>query len=102
LGPAGRRELTPVQTGQSQAGKVWAMELALQITLVVTSILVVLLVLLHRAKGGGLSTLFGGGVQSSLSGSTVVEKNLDRLTLFVVGIWLVAIVGVALRIKYNA
>ena len=77
------------------------MQLGLQITLVVTSILVVLLVLLHRAKGGGLSTLFGGGVQSSLSGSTVVEKNLDRLTLFVVGIWLVAIVGMALRIKYN-
>jgi preprotein translocase subunit SecG len=102
LGPAGRHELAPVQTGQPQAGKVWAMELALQITLLVTSILVVLLVLLHRAKGGGLSTLFGGGVQSSLSGSTVVEKNLDRLTLFVVGIWLVAIVGMALRIKYNA
>jgi preprotein translocase subunit SecG len=84
------------------AGKLSAMELALQITLVVTSILVVLLVLLHRAKGGGLSTLFGGGVQSSLSGSTVVEKNLDRLTMFVVGIWLVAIIGMALRIKYNA
>ncbi|GAS94210.1 preprotein translocase subunit secG [Mycolicibacterium canariasense] len=77
------------------------MELALQITLVVTSVLVVLLVLLHRAKGGGLSTLFGGGVQSSLSGSTVVEKNLDRLTYFVVGIWVVSIVGMALRIKYN-
>ena len=57
--------------------------------LIVTSLLVVLLVLLHRAKGGGLSTLFGGGVQSSLSGSTVVEKNLDRLTFFVVGIWVV-------------
>lgn len=40
-------------------------------------------------------------MQSSLSGSTVVEKNLDRLTLFVVGIWLVSIVGVALQIKYN-
>ena len=65
------------------------MELALQIMLMVTSVLVMLLVLLHRAKGGGLSTLFGGGVQSSLSGSTVVEKNLDRLTLFVTGIWLV-------------
>jgi preprotein translocase subunit SecG len=78
------------------------MDLALHITLIVTSLLVIVLVLLHRAKGGGLSTLFGGGVQSSLSGSTVVEKNLDRLTLFVVGIWLVAIVGVALRIKYNA
>ncbi|MGO9926392.1 MAG: preprotein translocase subunit SecG [Mycobacterium sp.] len=77
------------------------MQLALQITLVVTSILVVLLVLLHRAKGGGLSTLFGGGVQSSLSGSTVVEKNLDRLTLFIAGNWLVCIVGIALSIKYR-
>lgn len=77
------------------------MQLALQIVLVVTSVLVVLLVLLHRAKGGGLSSLFGGGVQSSLSGSTVVEKNLDRLTLFITGIWLVSIFGVGLQIKYG-
>jgi preprotein translocase subunit SecG len=77
------------------------MQLALQITLVVTSVLIVLLVLLHRAKGGGLSSLFGGGVQSSLSGSTVVEKNLDRLTMFVTGIWIVSIVGMALSIKYG-
>ena len=78
------------------------MMLTLQILLIITSLLVVLLVLLHRAKGGGLSTLFGGGVQSSLSGSTVVEKNLDRLTLFITGIWLVSIIGVALLIKYNS
>ena len=58
--------------------------------------------LLHRAKGGGLSSLFGGGVQSSLSGSTVVEKNLDRLTLFITGIWLVAIIAMGLQIKYGA
>jgi preprotein translocase subunit SecG len=77
------------------------MVVALEIVLVITSLLIVLLVLLHRAKGGGLSTLFGGGVQSSLSGSTVVEKNLDRLTLFVTGIWLVTIVGMALQIKYS-
>ncbi|MEI7544592.1 MAG: preprotein translocase subunit SecG [Mycobacteriaceae bacterium] len=77
------------------------MVFALQILLAITSLLIMLLVLLHRAKGGGLSTLFGGGVQSSLSGSTVVEKNLDRLTLFVTGIWLVAIIGVALQIKYS-
>ena len=76
------------------------MILGLQILLVITSLLVILLVLLHRAKGGGLSTLFGGGVQSSLSGSTVVEKNLDRLTLFITGIWLVAIIGIGLAIKY--
>ncbi len=77
------------------------MELGLQITLIVTSLLVIVLVLLHRAKGGGLSTLFGGGVQSSLSGSTVVEKNLDRLTYFITAIWLVSIIGVALQIKYS-
>ena len=77
------------------------MILALQILLIVTSLLLVLLVLLHRAKGGGLSSLFGGGVQSNLSGSTVVEKNLDRLTLFVTGIWVVAIIGTALQIKYS-
>lgn len=77
------------------------MVLGLQILLVITSILLILLVLLHRAKGGGLSTLFGGGVQSSLSGSTVVEKNLDRLTLFIIGIWLVSIVGMALLIKFS-
>jgi preprotein translocase subunit SecG len=77
------------------------MVLTLQILLVITSLLVMLLVLLHRAKGGGLSTLFGGGVQSSLSGSTVVEKNLDRLTLFVIGIWLVSIIAMALLIKYS-
>ena len=73
-----------------------AMEFGLQIALVITSA-GGLAVLLHRAKGGGLSTLFGGGVQSSLSGSTVVEKNLDRLTLFVTGIWIVGIIAVALR-----
>jgi preprotein translocase subunit SecG len=77
-----------------------AMKTALDILLVVTSILVILLVLLHRAKGGGLSTLFGGGVQSSLAGSTVVEKNLDRVTLFVTAIWVISIVGVGLMVKY--
>ena len=77
------------------------MKLALQILLVITSVLVVLLVLLHRAKGGGLSTLFGGGVQSSLAGSTVVEKNLDRVTLFVTAIWVVSIIGVGLMVKYS-
>jgi preprotein translocase subunit SecG len=75
------------------------MELALQIVLIITSVLLVLLILLHRGRGGGLSSLFGGGVQSSLSGSSVVEKNLDRLTLFVGAIWVVAIIGTGLLVK---
>jgi len=75
------------------------MQLALQIVLIVTSMLLTLLILLHRGRGGGLSTLFGGGMQSSLSGSSVVERNLDRLTLFVGAIWVIAIIGSGLLVK---
>lgn len=77
------------------------MKLALDVGLVVTSVLMVVLVLLHRGKGGGLSSLFGGGVQSSLSGSSVVERNLDRLTIFVGVIWFIFIVGIGLDIKLS-
>ena len=77
------------------------MILTLQILLVVTSLLMGLSVLLHKGKGGGLSSLFGGGMQSSLSGSTVVEKNLDRLTIITAGIWVLAIVGLNLVLNYD-
>ncbi|SED04904.1 protein translocase, SecG subunit [Rhodococcus pyridinivorans] len=77
------------------------MELFLDILLIVTSLLLILLVLLHRGKGGGLSSLFGGGVQSNLSGSTVAEKNLDRLTVFTGIIWVISILGIGLQIKFS-
>lgn len=75
------------------------MVLALQIVLIVTSVLLILLVLLHRGRGGGLSSLFGGGMQSSLAGSSVAEKNLDRATLFIGAIWLICVIGLGLLIK---
>ena len=75
------------------------MLLFLQIVLIISSLALILLILLHRGRGGGLSTLFGGGVQSNLSGSSVVEKNLDRLTLFVGSIWVISIIGVGLILK---
>lgn len=75
------------------------MKLALQIGLIVTSVLLVLLVLLHRGRGGGLSSLFGGGMQSTLSGSSVAEKNLDRFTLFIGAVWVICVVGVGLLLK---
>jgi preprotein translocase subunit SecG len=75
------------------------METALQIGLIISSVLLILLVLLHRGRGGGLSSLFGGGMQSSLSGSSVVEKNLDRFTLIVGVVWLICITGLGLLIK---
>jgi len=75
------------------------MQLALQIVLIITSVLLVLLILLHRGRGGGLSSLFGGGMQSSLAGSSVAEKNLDRITLFVGALWVICIVGTGLLLK---
>lgn len=77
------------------------MTLALQIILVLASILMTVFVLLHRGKGGGLSSLFGGGVQANLSGSTVVEKNLDRYTIAVAVIWIVCIIGLNLIQAYG-
>lgn len=75
------------------------MKLVLQILLIVSSLALVLLVLLHRGRGGGLSSLFGGGMQSSLSGSSVAEKNLDRITIFVGIVWLACVVGTGLLVK---
>lgn len=77
------------------------MTLTLQIILVLSSVLMTLFVLLHRGKGGGLSSLFGGGVQSNLSGSTVVEKNLDRFTIITGLIWIVCIVALNLIQAYQ-
>jgi len=69
------------------------------IVLIVASALMVLLVLLHKGKGGGLSDLFGGGVSSSLGGSSVVERNLDRLTIGTGVLWFVCIVVLGLLMK---
>lgn len=69
------------------------MTIALQIVLIVTSIMMIVFVLLHRGRGGGLSSLFGGGMQSSLAGSAMAEKNLDRVTLLAAVVWLIAVVG---------
>ena len=48
---------------------------------VIVSLVLVVLVLLHSGKGGGLSDMLGGGVGATAAGSTVVEKNLDRITV---------------------
>jgi preprotein translocase subunit SecG len=74
-------------------------EIVFQIVLIITSLLMVLLVLLHKGKGGGLSDLFGGGVSSSLGGSSVVERNLDRLTIGIGILWAASVVALGLLLK---
>lgn len=72
------------------------MRLAFTILLVITSALLILLVLLHKGRGGGLSDMFGGGVSSSLGGSSIAERNLDRLTVGIGVIWFACIVALGL------
>lgn len=74
------------------------MILTLQILLSITSIFLIVLILLHRGRGGGVSDLFGGGFSSSLGGSSVVEKNLDRITIAIGVIWLACAIGLGLII----
>jgi len=71
----------------------------LEVLLLVTSVLLIVLVLLHKGKGGGLSDLFGGGVSTSLGGSSVAERNLDRVTVGVALIWAATILALGLITK---
>ena len=59
----------------------------------------ILLVLLHKGKGSGLSDLFGGEMSSTYGGSSVVEKNLDRITIVVGGLWFAIIIALGLVLK---
>ena len=70
-----------------------------EILLVISSVLMVLLVLLHKGRGGGLSDMFGGGVSSGLGGSSVAERNLDRITIGIGLIWFACIVALGLLLK---
>jgi preprotein translocase subunit SecG len=74
-------------------------KIVFDVVLLGTSMLMIVLVLLHKGKGGGLSDLFGGGVSSSLGGSSVVERNLDRLTIGIGIVWIASIVGLGLLLK---
>ena len=75
------------------------MIIGLSVILVITSVVMIMLVLLHKGKGGGLSDLFGGGVTSTLGSSSVVERNLDRITIFFGVLWFVCIVGLGLLLN---
>jgi preprotein translocase subunit SecG len=76
--------------------------LIFSIVLTITSVILALLVLMHKGRGGGLSDLFGGGISSSLGGSSVAERNLDRITIVVGVVWLAAIVALGLLYRLQA
>lgn len=78
------------------------MLLLFEILLVITSLLLVVLVLLHKGRGGGMSEMFGGGMSTSLGGSSVAERNLDRITIGIGLIWFACVIGIGLLLKTQA
>lgn len=79
-----------------------SLRITLQVLLVISSLFQILLILLHKGKGGGMSDMFGGGVSSNLGGSSMAERNLDRFTVAVALVWLVAVVGLGLTERFTS
>ncbi|MGO1181961.1 MAG: preprotein translocase subunit SecG [Micrococcaceae bacterium] len=77
------------------------LKLVLQIVLILISFLLVVLVLLHKGRGGGMSDMFGGGVSSSLGSSGVAERNLTRLTVTLGVLWGGIIVALGLIMRFS-
>jgi len=72
------------------------MVIVAMVLLVLSSAAMLGFVLMHSGKGGGLSDMFGGGMGASAMGSTVMERNLDRITVVVALIWSFSVVSLAL------
>ncbi len=72
------------------------------ILLIITSVILALFVLLHKGRGGGLSDLFGGGMSTGLGGSSLAERNLDRITIIVGVAWLACIIALGLLYRLQA
>jgi preprotein translocase subunit SecG len=75
--------------------------IALNILLGVTSLLLTLLILLHKGRGGGLSDMFGGGVNTTMSSSGVAERNLNRITIILGLVWVVTVIILGLASTYS-
>ena len=75
--------------------------IALRILLGVTSLLLTLLILLHKGRGGGLSDMFGGGINNTMGSSGVAERNLNRITVILGLVWVVTIIVLGLASTYS-
>nr|WP_231700689.1 MULTISPECIES: preprotein translocase subunit SecG [unclassified Arthrobacter] len=77
------------------------MKIILLVLLAITSLLLTLLILLHKGRGGGMSDMFGGGMTSSLGSSGVAEKNLNRFTVALALSWGLVIVALGLLQRFS-
>jgi preprotein translocase subunit SecG len=77
-----------------------ALRLVLEVLLIATSLVLTLLILLHKGRGGGLSDMFGGGMSSTMGSSGVAERNLNRFTIGIGLIWATVIVLLNLILRF--
>lgn len=77
-----------------------AVRIGLLVLLVLGGLVLSLLILMHKGKGGGLSDMFGGGMSSSLGGSSVAERNLTRITVATALVWFTCIVGLGVLDRF--
>ena len=91
------RGRTAIETGFT----VTILNNVLIVLIFLTSFLLTLTILMHKGQGGGLSDMFGGGISSSAGPSGVAERNLNRITMGTLLIWLVCIIGYALLVKFS-
>ncbi len=75
------------------------LNIAVIVVHVIVSVILVLLVLLHSGRGGGLSDMFGGAVGSAAAGSSVVDRNLDRITVAIAAIFGFTTLILAIRLQ---
>lgn len=78
------------------------LEFVMQVVLGITSLLLTLLILLHKGRGGGLSDMFGGGMSSAMGSSGLAERNLNRFTVVLALVWFVSIVALGLITKFQS
>lgn len=78
-----------------------ALKIALQVLLVLGGLFLTLLILMHKGKGGGMSDMFGGGFSSTMGGSSVAERNLNRITITVALVWFACVVGIGLLERFT-
>lgn len=79
----------------------FVLQTIVQVLLGITSLLLTLLILLHKGRGGGLSDMFGGGTTSNLGASGVAERNLNRITVILALVWVASIIVLGLIIKFS-
>jgi preprotein translocase subunit SecG len=78
-----------------------ALQIALHVLLAITSLLLTLMILLHKGRGGGLSDMFGGGVTTTMASSGVAERNLNRITIILGVVWVAVVISLGLFTRFD-